>query len=184
MTAAADAKPETKSDAPVVDGSEIATLRRLFDNLYGDIDALLEDLPNEALLWKPFETSPWQGASNSLGKIIAHAVSSTVYLLRRAEYSLGRCEWNEVDGDEGREEFGPANHEIAYLRARVKRTQEVVHRFLDSVTSEQLGATRPHPKRPLTFAARQDTVHALEHLSQHIGHGQITRQLWAIDAAK
>lgn len=179
MTTAADAKPETSLDT-----SEIGTLRRLFDNLYGDIDTLLADLPNEALLWKPFETSPWQGASNSLGKIVAHAASSTVYLLRRAEYSMGQREWSEVDGDEGREEFGPANHEIEYLRARVKRTQEYVHSFLDSVTSESLGASRPHPKRPITFVARQDLLHALDHLSQHIGHGQITRQLWAIQAAE
>jgi hypothetical protein len=167
-----------------LDTSETATLRRLFDNLYRDVDQLLADLPNEALLWKPFETSPWQGTSNSLGKILAHALSSTVYLLRRAEYAMGRCEWNEVDGDEGREEFGPANHEVAYLRARAKRTQEFGYSFLDSVTSETLGASRAHPKRPITFVARQELYHALDHLSLHIGHGQITRQLWAIQSAE
>jgi len=167
-----------------LDTSETGCLRRLFDHLFQDVDALLADLPNEALLWKPFENSPWQGPSNSLGKVVAHALSSTVYLLRRADYGMGRCEWSEVDGDEGREEFGPANHEIEYLRARAKRTQEFVHRFLDSVTSEELGASRPHPKRPITFVARQELIHALDHLSQHIGHGQITRQLWAIQAAK
>lgn len=179
MTTNANTPPEI-----TIDTSEIATLHRLFDNLYQEIDSLLADLPNEALLWKPFENSPWQGPCNSLGKIVAHAVSSTVYLLRRAEYSLGRCEWNEVDGDEGREEFGPANYELDYLRARVKRTQAYVHTFLDSVTSETLNASRPHPKRPITFMARQDLLHALDHLSQHIGHGQLTRQLWAIEAAK
>jgi hypothetical protein len=29
-------------------------------------------------------------------------------------------------------------------------------------------------------AARYDVMHALDHLSQHIGHAQLTRQLWAI----
>lgn len=182
MTTAADTTPDSKQET-TLDTSEIATVRRLFDNLYRDVDELLADLPNEALTWKPFETSPWQGASNSLGKIIAHAISSTVYLLRRAEYCMGRCEWNEVDGDEGREEFGPANHEVEYLRARAKRTQAFVHAFLDSVTAEALGASRAHPKRPITWVARQELLHALEHLSLHIGHGQITRQLWAIQAA-
>jgi hypothetical protein len=175
----ADARPETSPDT-----SEIASLRRLFDNLYRDLEQLLADLPDEALLWKPFESSPWQGESNSLGKIIAHAISSTVYLLRRAEYSMGRCEWDEVDGDEGPEEFGPANYNLDYLRARVKRTQEYVHSFLESVTPETLAASRPHPKRPTTLRARQDTLHALEHLSQHIGHAQLTRQLWAIQASQ
>ena len=171
---------ETQSEAPTLDTSEVATLRHLFDNLFGDVNELLADLPAEALLWKPFEHSPWQGESNSLGKIIAHALSSTVYLLRRAEYCMGRSEWRAVDGDEGREEFGPANHELAYLRARVQRTQDFVHNFLDSVSADDLAASRPHPKRPLIFGARQDTLHALDHLSQHIGHGQLTRQLWAI----
>jgi hypothetical protein len=177
MTTAADSTPET-----TLDTTESATLRRLFDNLYQDLDKLLADLPSEALLWQPFESSPWQGTSNSLGKIVAHAVSSTVYLLRRANYSMSRCEWGDVDGDEGRDEFGPANHDIAYLRARAQRSQEFVHDFLKSVTSEDLGASRAHPKRPITFGARQETLHALDHLSQHIGHGQITRQLWAIQA--
>ena len=65
-----------------------------------------------------------------------------------------RREWDTVDGDEGREEFGPANHDIDYLRARVQRTQEFVHTFLDGVTSEELSASRVHPKRPITFVAR------------------------------
>jgi hypothetical protein len=167
-----------------LDTSEAAVYRRLFDDLYQALEQLLADLPNEALLWKPFEQSPWQGPSNSLGFVVAHAVSSTVYLLRRAEYSMGRREWSEVDGDEGREEFGPANHDVDYLRARAKRTQEYVHQFLASVTSTDLDASRVHPKRPITFSARQDMAHALDHLSQHIGHGQLTRQLWAIQAAE
>jgi hypothetical protein len=43
-----------------------------------------------------------------LGWLVAHSVSSTVYLLRRAEWIAGRREWPEVDGDEGSQEFGPA----------------------------------------------------------------------------
>jgi hypothetical protein len=177
MTTAADT-------TQALDTSEIATYGRLFDNQYRDLEELLADLPSEALLWKPFEQSPWQGPSNSLGKIVAHAISSTVYLLRRADYAMGRREWSEVDGDEGREEFGPANHDIAYLRARVQRSQAYVHDFLEGVTSADLAGSRVHPKRPITYVARQEVVHAIDHLSQHIGHGQLTRQLWALQAAE
>jgi hypothetical protein len=161
--------------------SEIATYRRLFDEKYAELDELLADLPAPALLWQPFEQSPWQGPSNSPGVIIAHAISSTVYLLRRAEYVMGRREWAAVDGDEGSEEFGPANHDPAYLRARVQRTQDYVHQFLDSLTTADLDQSRPHPKRAdRIFTTRYDIQHAIEHLSQHIGHGQLTRQLWAL----
>ncbi len=163
--------------------TEIETYRGLFDERYAELEELLDGLPNAALLWKPFEQSPWKGPCNSIGEIAAHAVSSTVYLLRRAEYAMGQREWADVDGDEGSVEFGPANHDLAYLQARVQRTHDYVNQFLDSVSAADLAAIRQHPKRPRTFAARHDVVHAIDHLSQHIGHGQITRQLWAIHEA-
>lgn len=165
------------------DTNEIATYQRLFTEKFQELEELLAELPAEALLWKPFESSPWQGPCNSLGEIVAHGVSSTVYLLRRAEWIMGRIEWEEVDGDEGRTEFGPANHDVAYLRARVGRTQDFVNAFLTSLSADDLPGSRVHPRRAgLQLSVRYDVQHAIEHLSQHIGHAHITRQLWALQA--
>lgn len=165
----------------MTDTSEIAAYRRLFDEKYKEIEQVLADLPAYALLWRPFKQSPWQGPSNPLGYIIAHAVSSTVYLLRRAEYVMGRLAWEQVDGDEGSEEFGPANHDLVYLSARVRRTHAYANQLLDSLTPGDLDQSRAHPSRTdRVFAARYDIQHAIEHLSQHIGHAQLTRQLWAL----
>jgi hypothetical protein len=160
--------------------SEITIYRRLYDEKFGEIAQLLDDLPPAALLWKPFDSSPWLGPAGSLGWLLAHALSSTVYLLRRAEWTLGRSEWDTVNGDEGAQEFGPANHDPAYLLARSQRVQAFVHAYLDSLTVADLDASRAHPKRSgVIVSVRYDTVHALEHMSQHIGHAQLTRQLWA-----
>jgi hypothetical protein len=167
----------------MADTSEITTYRRLFDEKYLDLDALLADLPAAALLWKPFDTSPWGGPSGSLGWLIAHAVSSTVYLLRQAEWIADRRVWEEVDGDEGRDEFGPANHDPDYLRARVSRSRAYVHQFLDQLSAADLTRIRPHPRRPeRQLTLRYNVQHAIEHLSQHIGHAQLTRQLWALQS--
>ena len=164
--------------------TELATYRRLYAEKFREIEQLLAELPSEALLWKPFERSPWQGASNELGLIIAHAVSSTVYLLRQAEWMLGRIEWEHVDGDEGPQEFGLANHDPAYLRARAQRTHAYVEQFLDSLTPADLDGSRPHPRRPdRQLTVRYSIQHAIEHMSQHIGHAQLTRQLWALSEA-
>jgi hypothetical protein len=164
--------------------AEISIYRRLFDEKFAEIEQLLDGLPAPALLWQPFEHSPWQGPAGSLGWLLAHALSSTVYLLRRAEWVLDRREWGAVDGDEGSQEFGPANHNPAYLLARARRVQAYVHSYLASLNAADLDASRPHPHQAeRTLAVRYDTVHALEHLSQHIGHAQLTRQLWAIHAA-
>lgn len=162
--------------------SELATYRRLFGDKFRELEELLADLPDEALVWKPFETSPWHGPSGSLGWLVAHGVSSTVYLLRRVDYSLGRIEWGDVQGDEGREEFGPANHQVAYLLQRVSRTRDFVNAFLDSLSPVDLDGSRAHPARPAELTVRFDMQHALEHLSQHIGHAQLTRQLWSLAA--
>jgi hypothetical protein len=161
--------------------SEIATYRRLFDEKYKEIDQLLADLPATALTWKPFEGDAWNGPAGALGWLVAHAISSTVYLLRRAEWTARRLDWSQVDGDEGSQEFGPANHDPAYLQTRVRRTQEYVQRLLDSLTEADLAGQRPHPDQPeRQLTVRYDIQHALEHLSQHIGHAQLTRQLWTL----
>jgi hypothetical protein len=161
--------------------SELAVCRRLFDEKYAQMFELLDGLSSEALLWKPFEHSPWQGPSNSLGFIVAHAVSSTVYLLRQVEYCLGRINWEAVDGDEGPEEFGPANHDLSYLRARVQRTHMYVRELLASLTPDDLDASRKHPQgTDQLLSVRYAIGEAIEHMSQHIGHGQLTRQLWAL----
>jgi hypothetical protein len=161
--------------------TELAVYRRLFDEKYAQMVELLDGLPPEALLWKPFEHSPWQGPSNSLGFIVAHAVSSTVYLLRQVEFCLGRIAWEAVDGDEGPEEFGPANHDLAYLQVRVRRTQTYVWDLLASLTPGDLDASRNHPQHSdVLLTVRYAIVEAIEHMSQHIGHGQLTRQLWAL----
>jgi DinB superfamily len=163
------------------DASEITICRRLFDEKFAEVEQLLADLTPTALLWRPFETSPWHGPAGSLGWLIAHGLSSTVYLLRRAEWTLGRREWSQVEGDEGTDEFGPANQDPEYLRQRTRRVQALVHAFFESVNADDLNQTRPHAKRvDVVLSVQYDVLHALEHLSQHIGHAQLTRQLWAL----
>ena len=94
---------------------------------------------------------------------------------------MGRIEWQGVDGDEGREEFGPGNHDPAYLRERVRRVHGFVDKFLASLTPKDLAGSRPHVRRPeVIFTVRYDVQHAFEHMSQHIGHAHLTRQLWAL----
>ena len=169
------------SASATINTSELATYRRMFDDRYAEIDELLADLPAEALLWKPFESSPWKGTSGQLGWIIAHAMSSAIYLMRRAEWTMGKREWKEIEGDQGRDEFSQANHDPENMRQRAKLTHDLINQMLDNIAPADLDASRPHPKRPeMIFTARYDIIHAFEHFSQHIGHAQLTRQLWAL----
>jgi hypothetical protein len=165
-----------------LDTSEVDAYRRLFDRCLDQLDETLAGLPAEALTWKPFDESPWHGPAGSLGWLIAHSLSSTVYLLRRSEWQMGRISWEEVEGDEGPEEFGPANQEPGYLAARSQRVRNFVHDFLENMAPADWEHGKVHPGTGTPLSVRMDVMHALEHLSQHIGHAQLTRQLWALQA--
>lgn len=164
--------------------NEIDALLSLYAGRFEDVALVLDDLPSEALVWRPFAHSPWQGESGELGRIIAHALSSTYWLIRVAEFAAGRCEWDAVQGDEGEEEFGPANLGIAHLRERNARARAFVFATLPTFDAAALDAVRDDPRRPgRTLNARRMIVHALEHLAEHVGHAHLTRQLWALHEA-
>ena len=93
---------------------------------------------------------------------------------------MGRISFEEINGDEGDEEFGPANHDPSYLAERAERGQAWVQNFLESLTPEDLEKASPHPKSGRPLSVRYDIQHAIEHMSQHNGHAQLTRQLWAL----
>lgn len=170
------AVPQSVTSRP---SAEIASYLTLFDDRFAEVEELLAGLDPAGLLWKPFEESPWKGTSSTLGFVLGHALSSTVYLLRRAEWVMRRIEWKEVTGDQGRDEFSAENHDPANMLDRCRRVRAYVHAQLPTYSTADLDATRPHERRPeVVFTARVEVVHALEHLSQHIGHAQLTRQLW------
>lgn len=163
-------------------------LQRLLAERYALLDELLDGATTEMLLWKPFDRSPWRSSEgdygcNSLGEIVAHAVSSTVYLLRRAQWVVGRLPWEAVDGDQGPVEFGPADYDPAALRVRVQRTHEMAREILATLTPAELTASRWQEAWGRDLHAGYDVFHALDHLAQHIGHAQLTRQLAAIALA-
>ena len=63
---------------------------------------------------------------------------------------------------------------------RVRRTQSYVYETLDAFEGTDLDISRQHPSGPSNLTVRLDIQHAIEHMSQHIGHAQLTRQLWAL----
>ena len=165
----------------MVQQTEIPVYRRLFDSKYEELNILLEGLPAEALAWKPFTTSPWRGPSSSIGWLVAHSMTATIFLLRRAEWQVDRRAWESVRSDESAEEYQPDSQDTDYLVARLARTQQLVHEILDGFTPQELNGSRPNPDAPdRPFTVRWNIQHAIEHMSQHIGHAHLTRQLWEL----
>ncbi|MEZ4619802.1 MAG: hypothetical protein R2867_30460 [Caldilineaceae bacterium] len=64
------------------------------------------------------------GPAGTLGWLIAHSIVHSVSAAS-CQWSLERIDWDDVDGDEGSNEFGPANHEPEYLRQRAERSHDI-----------------------------------------------------------
>lgn len=146
--------------------------------LFGQAADVLRDITPEALAYIPFTRDAARGQTASAGWFLAHGVASTVYLLRQAQFVAGQIAWTAVTGDRGADEFTTADHDPSLLRARLQSVEAECLKTLQSLMAADLGAEVAHPKRPeRILRARYCITHAIDHLSQHIGHAQMARQI-------
>jgi uncharacterized damage-inducible protein DinB len=137
-------------------------------DLRNQAKTLLEGLPVEALDWRPFQ-GEGELATNSLAAIAAHLAGSQMYWMKEI---IGRT---PIQRDREAEfaTKGISTDELkAGLDAAVKITEEV----LSSLTENQLEEGRKFRDRPITV--RGGILQVIDHVAQHIGHMQLTRQLW------
>lgn len=133
-----------------------------YRSLHERFIAAVTGLSTAALDW-----APTTGA-NSLAVLVSHAMGSERFLV--AHLAGGRPSSRNRDA-----EFhasGLAAVELAGLvRAAGAETEEI----LSSLTAADMGTFRQHRDGPKTV--RWCVVHALEHLAEHLGHAELTRQL-------
>lgn len=138
-------------------------LERLQD-LHKDFIATFEDLPAEALDWVP-------GADmNSFCAQVVHTTGSARFWI--GDVGLGESSNRDRDA-----EFRAKGLSVDELKARFAAVEEYARGACERLTFADFGTVRELPR------GRQETVgwallHALEHTGIHVGHAQITRQLW------
>lgn len=138
-------------------------LERLHD-LNKDFIATFEDLPAEALDWVP-------GADmNSLCALVVHTTGSARFWI--GDVALGESSNRDRDA-----EFAAKGLSIAELKARFGAVEAYTRGACERLTFADFATVRQLPRD------RRETVgwallHALEHTGIHLGHAQITRQLW------
>ena len=148
--------------------SEITSYWEWIEELRSQVSRIVEDLPVEALNWRPVAGAE-EHATNSLAVLATHV-------------AVAEHHWiSEVVGQQPATRHRPtefvttavsASELVARLAATGKETQQV----LSQLTADSLNQS--HTIHDRTFTGRWCILHVIEHTALHLGHMQLTAQLW------
>jgi len=135
------------------------------DALYAALLQTIEGLPPVALDWVPGQEM------NSLSVLAIHVAGAT-------RYWIGDVAGQDSSGRDRGAEFLTHGLDAAALKARLTGALEHSQRVLEDLTLADLEASRVSPRDGRQFSVAWCLAHALEHTALHLGHMQLTRQLW------
>lgn len=133
--------------------------------LHEQMRQVLSGLPVVALDWKPF------AGSNSLAVLAVHTAGAYRYWL--SDVIAGR-----PSGRDREAEFEAASLPLASILQQLDGSLELLQSVLSHLTLEDLDATRTSPRDGEIYIIGRVLLHVYEHACLHLGHMQITRQLW------
>ena len=157
--------------------SELDNYLQRIEDLRGQVCSLIADLPAEALNWRPIPPSNpprEQGGgedqpTNSLAVMAAHVAGAEHFWI--AEVIGGQPTTRDRDA-EFSVQVADASELIRRLDAVGAETREV----FSALAAADLDGTRE--ARGKTVAVRWGILHVIDHTALHLGHMQITYQLW------
>ena len=144
-------------------------LERLAD-LHQEILAAIEGLPPEALDWTPLKKI--SGDMNSINILVVH-------LCGAERYWIGDVACGDISGRVRAEEFQVSGMDANFLAAKVNAATAYAQSALEKLTTDNLAEDGTSPRDGRKFTVGWALLHALEHTAIHLGHIQITRQMWA-----
>lgn len=154
--------------------AELQHYQQFFDAFHRELRDLLAGLPPEALNWRPLEHGD-DHAANSLAVILTHALGAEQFWV--AEVFGGRA----MNRDRAAE-FRTVVSDAAALLAKIEMAEQLIREVLATTPAERLEenvAVRDEER-----TRRWAVIHALEHTALHLGHMEITRQLWLARALR
>ena len=143
-------------------------LERLTDLHRGIVNAI-KDLPPEALEWVPVDHP--SAELNSINVLVTHLAGAE-------RYWIGDMALGDPSGRIRDEEFKVEGLTVDNLIERVNLLTEYAQSMLERIDINQLGEERHSETFDQTFTVGWSLLHALEHTAIHLGHIQLTRQLW------
>jgi uncharacterized damage-inducible protein DinB len=149
--------------------TELANYQERLDDLRGQIAGLVDGLPADALNWRP-RMGSGEAAVNSLAALVAHSAGAEHFWI--AEVVGGRPATRDREA-----EFATLAASSAEITRLLENTALETREILQSLKDTDLETTRQAAGR--TVPVRWCLLHVIDHTSLHLGHMQVTFQLWA-----
>ncbi|MCB0256030.1 MAG: DUF664 domain-containing protein [Anaerolineae bacterium] len=146
----------------------------MIEDLRGQVRDLIADLPAEVLNWRPLPASDAH-ETNSLAVLAAHVAGAEHFWI--AEVIGGYPATRDRPAEFVMEVDGPSS-----LVRRLDEVGAETSIVFSRLTAADLDGTRQAHDRPVTV--RWGILHVIDHTSLHLGHMQITYQLWMEGGSK
>jgi uncharacterized damage-inducible protein DinB len=147
---------------------ELASYLQMIEDLRGQVRDLIAGLPAEALNWLPLEGTD-EHATNSLAVLATHIAGAEHFWI--AEVVGGMPPTRDRDAEFTTRAASTA--ELVGIRARIgQETRQV----FSNLSESDLDGTRE--ARGRTIPVRWCILHVIDHSALHLGHMQLTYQLW------
>lgn len=142
------------------------------DYLREEVAKTIEGLDADGLNWRPIDTDIDDHVTNSLAVMAVHVAGAEQHWV------------SEMVGGQPRDRHRPAEFATitdgpASLESALDRAATSTRKTLSSLDPVELDGTREIHDR--TFTVRWCILHAIEHSALHLGHMQLTRQMWDHD---
>ena len=151
--------------------SELDNYAQRIEDLRGQAGDLIADLPAQALNWRPSGDE----ATNSLAVLAAHIAGAEHFWI--AEVVGGSPPTRDRDA-----EFATQAADASQLVRILEDTGAETGGVFATLTTADLDGTRQ--ARGRTMAVRWCILHVIDHTALHLGHMQLTYQLWAEGRSK
>lgn len=133
--------------------------------LYAGIIQIIEGLPPAALDYMPHQ------GMNSLTVLAVHVAGAT-------RYWIGDVAGQDPSGRDRDAEFRAHGLDGTILMDRLAKALDHSRTVLEGLALSDLEATQVSPRDGRQFTVAWCLAHALEHTALHLGHMQLTCQLW------
>jgi uncharacterized damage-inducible protein DinB len=143
-------------------------LQRISD-LRGLVAQLISGLPLEALNYLPIQPGRGQ-ETNSLAALAAHIAGAE-------HFSIGEVVGGHPPTRDREAEFTTTAVDSAPLLQLLEETAAETQKVLSALTAAHLAGVRQ--ARDRTIPVRWCILHVVDHTALHLGHMQLTYQLWA-----